>query len=678
MAFEDFWFSKTDEPTGASLRFSGAQYIGWTPAANGDRLKWTWSGWVKRGTVDSSQENIFGASGLGGPNSNGIRFSIVNNFSQQVSFETYYSAGADYAAVTDAVYRDPGAWYHIVAVWDSANAVSTDRQRTYVNGVRMSVTYPYVVAPINTQSVVNSTVLTTLGGDQSYLNGYLSDVFFVDGLALLPTDFGYFDGNGVWVPYEFATAKGNVVSAGGFGTNGFALRFESQYFNSGTLVWADQSGNGNNFLANWNCQVGAGGGTTGTDIVTDGLATNYATISPLYQGASTSNANLTTANVTGKPSILPAFVNSGTVPQIVGVNSAGVSWNGTEAGWTSTGNISFGQQSTFTAGTKLSAAGLNAVTIPNGSTGFQAVLDTGANILTTAQATFPNGLWWVKDRVNANQHQLVDSVRGAANAVFLPSNAAQAAYTAPTGNSVAWCWEASTAFSNPSGTNGATIASTGLTNAATGFSIVQWTSNSSADGRIYHNLGATPSFIIQRYASVATSQTLASYLSNAPGTYVTLNLNLNAAGSSGMIVAPTSTTFSNAGAGLGADMIGYLWTPIAGYSSFGEYTGNGSADGPFVYTGGKPAFVILKASSTGGASWEIYDNVRNTYNPETLTLSSDTTAAESTINGIDFLSNGFKIRTANANLNTSAVTYFYAAFAENPFGGSNVAPVTAR
>ena len=120
-----------------------------------------------------------------------------------------------------------------------------------------------------------------------------------------------------------------------------------------------------------------------------------------------------------------------------------------------------------------------------------------------------------------------------------------------------------------------------------------------------------------------------------------------------------------------------VWTSIPGYSSFGSYSGNGSTDGPFVYTGFKPAWLLIKCSSTTG-NWEIYDNARNTYNPETLALQPNLTSAESTINGIDFLSNGFKVRTTDANFNTSGQTYIYAAFAENPFGGSNVSPVTAR
>jgi hypothetical protein len=209
-------------------------------------------------------------------------------------------------------------------------------------------------------------------------------------------------------------------------------------------------------------------------------------------------------------------------------------------------------------------------------------------------------------------------------------------YTAPFGNSVAWCW--------------ATPAS-GI-NSSTGFSITTGT----------HGLGQSPQFVIDRQLNV--------YHASLVGA-VGLKLSTTAAAAA-QAWTVNSTTVSGPGGGTY-----YSWAPITGYSSFGSYTGNGSADGPFAYCGFLPAFVLIKCSSTTG-NWQIYDNARNTYNPETLALQPNLTNAESTINGVDFLSNGFKVRTTDANFNTSGQTYVYAAFAENPFGGSNVAPITAR
>jgi hypothetical protein len=302
--------------------------------------------------------------------------------------------------------------------------------------------------------------------------------------------------------------------------------------------------------------------------------------------------------------------------------------------------INAGQQPfTFTPPTgfnSLYSANLAAATIPNGSTGFQAILDTGASILTTAQAAFPNGLWWVKDRVNANQHQLVDSINTSASTLRCPANTV-GAYSAPTGNSVAWVW----------------ATPVGGINASTGFSITTGT----------HGLGQSPQFVIDRQLNVYHSS-----LGAASG----LKLSTTAASAAQAWTVNSTTVAGPAGAGTY-----YSWAPIAGYSSFGSYIGNGSADGLFAYCGFLPAFVLIKCSSTT-SNWEIYDNARDTYNPETLALQPNLTNAESTINGVDFLSNGFKVRTTDANFNTSGQTYVYAAFAQNPFGGSNVAPVTAR
>jgi hypothetical protein len=596
------------------------------------------------------------------------------------------SAGVtDQVERTLAVYRDPGAWYHLLFLADSSGG-ATNTHVWYINGVLAPDTDSYANTPSRflTPGYANYVGGDTPGG--RFFEGYLSDFFAAERL-LSPTDFGYFDASGVWVPKAFSTAKANVIAAGGFGTQGFALEFKSSNFNSGTLVWADQSGNGNDFTASWNCQVGAGGGTTGTDILSDSPATNYAVINPLYNGASTSRANLTTANTTGKPSILPAFANTGIVPQTVGVNGAGVSWNGTEAGWASTGNISFGQQSTFATATGLSAVKLNAATVPNGETGFQAVLDTGANILTTAQATFPNGLWWVKDRVNANENQLVDIVNGSSNALQTPASGASTAYVAPTGNSVAWAWNAPEAWSSPGSPPG-TAPSSGRRSLSTGFSIVSYTGNTTNFGgllNVAHGLNQAPDLMIIKNRSTAATSFVVYHSAipspangglrlNLSNAFVTFNGYFNDTPPSNSLIAlgPDNQTNGN-----GNSMTAYCWAAVPGYSAFGSYVGNGSTNGPFVYTGFKTAFVLIKCSSTTG-NWEIYDNARNTYNPETLALQPNLTNAESTIDGIDFLSNGFKIRTTDANFNTSGQTYIYAAFAENPFGGSNVAPVTAR
>jgi len=131
----------------------------------------------------------------------------------------------------------------------------------------------------------------------------------------------------------------------------------------------------------------------------------------------------------------------------------------------------------------------------------------------------------------------------------------------------------------------------------------------------------------------------------------------------------------------GDKSIVYCFAEVEGYSKFGSYTGNGNADGPFVFCGFRPAFVILKRTDSAGTDWIIQDAARSPYNVVDDILRANTNQAEASGNTnyyIDFLSNGIKLRTASEAWNASGGTYVFAAFAENPFGGSGVSPVTAR
>lgn len=796
MAFEDFWFSKkATVAAGGSLRFSGAQYLYRVPTVTGNQKTWTLSAWVKRGTLSTNQ--VLFSQAYSNPNlcdSYWFANTDVGSFN--------YSAGT-YSGATGSLYRDPGAWYHVLWVQDTTQAVAANRVKFYINGVLQTFSvgsFP----PQNYNGAVNTASQTFFLGVYYeainlflyYFNGYMSDVFFSDGQALLPTTFGYFDANNVWVPYSFNSAKANVIAAGGFGTNGFALNFDSANFTSGPNTWADQSGNGNNFTANWDCAVGADG-DIGSDISADAPTTNASTWNPLIPpynllpqsvlpskgnmdlqwsplatryavtastgaiastGTVTITNNFYTGDFQGACNQFFAFIEQ--VPSsLIDANpffdvspyyNVRIQMNGAPGTQNWTANVYEGStligsgpmgpagynapsfagvlQSEFdrtantikftnlstgysigplsvpnSAGKTLMFAGsgfdvggvgasfnlnndtytnvaanlLPAAPIPNGTAGFQALLAPGASVLTTAQAAVPNGLWWIKDRVNANEHQLVNSVSGTGSTVSSPSRAV-GAYSAPAGNSVAWCWAVPGAAS--ANTNGS-ITSQVAANVATGFSIVTYTT-AGGTSTVGHGLGSPPELIIAKNLNQPLYGLLVYSKFIGASNYLSLNSGQAANSDPTMWVTdPTSTVFT-VGASFnnippGDSIVAYCWAPVSGYSSFGSYVGNGSTDGTFVYTGMKPAFVLIKCSSTTG-NWEIYDNARNTYNPETLALQPDLTSAESTINGIDFVSNGFKIRTTDANLNTSGQTYIYAAFAQNPFGGSNVAPVTAR
>ena len=142
---------------------------------------------------------------------------------------------------------------------------------------------------------------------------------------------------------------------------------------------------------------------------------------------------------------------------------------------------------------------------------------------------------------------------------------------------------------------------------------------------------------------------------------------------------PTSTTFKGVAGSVDSTTtnqntqlyVAYCWSAVSGYSAFGSYTGNGSTDGPFIYTGFRPRWVMTK--QTGGLSdWLIFDTSRNTYNVANSTLLPDSSAAEITDANrmIDFTSNGFKVRSALAEFNGSGINMIYVAFAENPFNSS--------
>jgi hypothetical protein len=184
-----------------SLRFSSgdSSYLSRTPSSAGNQTTWTWSGWVKRSSFDTTN-NFFVAGTSAFAN---IRFA-----NQNIDFTAYNGSSYIGRKVTSAVYRDPSAWYHIVCVFDTSNATAADRMRVYVNGVREESFSTSTDPTQNATSVINSNVehrVGTFDGSTEFFNGYLADVHFVDGRGLDPTDFGEFDDNGVWQPIEYTS-----------------------------------------------------------------------------------------------------------------------------------------------------------------------------------------------------------------------------------------------------------------------------------------------------------------------------------------------------------------------------------------------------------------------------------------------------------------------------------------
>jgi len=234
---------------------------------------------------------------------------------------------------------------------------------------------------------------------------------------------------------------------------------------------------------------------------------------------------------------------------------------------------------------------------------------------------------------------------------------------------VGWQWKANGA--GVTNTNGS-ITSTVSANTTAGFSIVTYT-GTGANATVGHGLGVAPSMVIVKLRSSAQDWVV--WQTALAGTeYLLFTTAAKATGATFWnSTTPTSTVFSIGSSGAtnstSGTYVAYCWSAVPGYSAFGSYTGNGSADGPFVYTGFRPRFILTKRTDAVN-TWELYDTSRSAYNAATAALYPNTSAAETTDDPVDILSNGFKMRASGNAFNTSGGTYIYAAFAENPFQNS--------
>ena len=228
-------------------------------------------------------------------------------------------------------------------------------------------------------------------------------------------------------------------------------------------------------------------------------------------------------------------------------------------------------------------------------------------------------------------------------------------------NYVAWNWKAGTEVTN----NDGTIESQVSANPQAGFSVVTFTDDGVAGKTIGHGLGQKPSVVIQKPLGTGNWYVLTDVYD---GSYDYLLLNTTAAIASSTLTAATATVFPNLQ--ITGNSVAYCFAEVEGYSKIGIYTGNANANGPFVYTGFRPAFILSKRTSAA-PGWNIFDSKREGYNVDNNKLASDSTAAEVTTDYIDILSNGFKIRNATSQVNSASTKYFYMAFAENPFKNSN-------
>jgi hypothetical protein len=440
--------------------------------------------------------------------------------------------------------------------------------------------------------------------------------------------------------------------------------------------------------------LGNGGGTISYGYRGDGSKRSSA-------GSVAYGSSYTTNDVIG----IALDMDAGTLTFYKNNVSQGVAFTGLSGSYTFAGDIfgngvysvNFGQQPfSYTPPSgfyPLNTYNLPTPTILDGDLYFNATLYTGngtGQSITNAGSMQPDFVW-VKSRTQATSNYVYDSLRGAGYRLATNLTVTEALISGvtsfdsngftvgtETGNNntgdsyVGWQWRASNA-AGVSNTQG-TITSTVSANTTAGFSIATFTTPGGySTGTVGHGLGVTPSMIIVKNRTAPSGANNWNTFHTSIGNTGALYLNTTGATTTSSAfwnnTSPTSSVFT-IGSNLYAstDYVAYCFSQVAGYSAFGSYTGNGSSDGPFIYTGFRPRYVLIKCSNTTG-DWWLEDTSRNTYNAADLVLFPNTSGAESG-SGVyywDFLSNGFKLRSTSAGYNGSGNTYIYAAFAENPF-----------
>ncbi len=751
-----------------------------------DQNKFTYAFWIKSTKAQ-------GGVNLGINVTGGVTFASMIFNGGNMAFYDYTSGSAQIDVRTTFTsdvgkFRDYSAWYHAMFVYDSDQGTDSNRLKFYINGVQFpaadlvgplggSVVWPGSGA----NSKFNASGTTHLISDNvnGKLDGYMAEIYFIDGQALDPTSFGEFDADSnQFVP---------IAYSGSFGNNGFHIDGRDS-----SDLGDDESGNGNDFSTS---------GLTAADQVSDSPTDNYGVMNPLDNGRP-SNITLSDGNLTA------AFAGSGynggirssiffdsedsdgwyaecTLDSLAiasvfraGVANASLNLSTTDeqnsaAGWAYSdqgaklnnsyttgygssvgvgdvvgiavrnGKIYFAVNNTwqgsadpvtesnpafsnltgdvaFCQSTNTGGSYAHTATWNFGQTGFTYTPPTGYKSLrvqdlpdptiadgseyyhnqtytgngssglaitnTASAGDFKPDILWVAPRSNGDNHVFFDSVRGTTSRIY--SNKADAQDTDSTAlltfesdgfdldttdvnyngsgrTYVAWQWHTTggTSGSNSDGS----VTSTVSANTTAGISIATYAGTGSGSSTVGHGLGTTPSAIILKHRDRSQNWRV---FHTSEGVGETGFLNSTAAFSADpdRISAVSSTTFTAAAnMNESANYVAYCFTGVEGFSKFASYTGNGSStNGPFVYTGFKPSWVMLKRTNSAD-SWVIVDAARDTYNAADLRLLADTTNADITSITLDFLSNGFKVRASDGGVNGSGSTYVYLGFAESPF-----------
>ena len=342
-------------------------------------------------------------------------------------------------------------------------------------------------------------------------------------------------------------------------------------------------------------------------------------------------------------------------------------------------------------------------TIDDPSAHFQVDLYTGEGngtvITNDGNSDLQPDLVWFKRRGGLGYHQIIDSSRGVTKRLWANDDGPEGTQNqlasfdsdgftcgsstdlAPADTCVAWQWKANGGTTTSGGGNDSVSTSAYQANTTAGFSIVTYTGTGSA-ATVAHGLGVAPQVVLvkRRDGSDASWDMYHASVDETDAAQLDTTAAFYDSASYWNDTAPTSSVFTVGSSSetnqSGQLHVAYCWAPIQGYSNFGSYTGNGNAAGTFVYTGFKPAWLMIKrADSTN--DWAIYDNKRD-LNGNDKILKANATEAEDTASETDLLSNGFKMRSTSLRHNASDATYVYLAFAEAPFVTSNGSPNNAR
>ena len=346
-------------------------------------------------------------------------------------------------------------------------------------------------------------------------------------------------------------------------------------------------------------------------------------------------------------------------------------------------------------------------TIPKSTAYFNTKLYSGTSAIQTVSGVGFEPSWiWTKSRTNAGNNRVVDQVRGLTKYIRTNGVNVEQTYTnAITAvnsdgfvlgadasndfnlngqNYVSWNWKANgQGSSNTDGSINTTYTSANTTSKC---SIVKWV-GTGANATVGHGLGVIPSSVWVKNLNEGEDWTV--WHKGLAGTHC-LVLNSTAGDANGGAgpwnsTIPDANVFSlgtwNSTNKASSNMIAYVFAECQGFSKINRYSGNGNANGSFIYTGHKPAFVMIKCASHPSLEWNIWDNKRNPLNVADKVLWANTTNTEAEIAydyDIDMLSNGFKVRTADSRLNANGYNYFYWSFAEEPLVSTNGQPATAR